>query len=101
MTKPGDQATHNEPRRRSAFRFSLVGLRPGTQLQYISDENITCNVKDERRVEFRGEARTLSGAAMIVARGRGYKGATIAGPRYWKYDGKRLSDMRGSPADEN
>ena len=101
MTNPVNRVTQNETRRRrSAFRFSLIGIKPGTRLESVFDENVTCIVKDDRRVEFHGEACTLSAAAMIVARTKGYKGASIAGPRYWKCDGKTLSKIRVSTDEE-
>jgi hypothetical protein len=95
LTEPGDQhALDEERRRRSNFRFSLVGLNSGAQLDSVFDENIHCTVKDDRRVIFRDEEKSLSAAALIVAHEKGYLWPTIAGPEYWKYNGKTLSEMR-------
>ncbi len=102
LTEPGDQTALNEERRRrSSFRFSLVGLMPGAQLDSVFDENIHCTVKDDRLVEFRGEEQSLSGAALIVSREKGYNWPTIAGPQYWKYNGKTLSEMRDESGSED
>jgi T5orf172 domain len=95
LTEPGDQDALNEERqRRSSFRFSLVGLSPGTQLDSVFDDDIHCTVKDDRRVVFRGEEQSLSAAALTIARDKGYNWPTIAGPQYWKHNGKTLSELR-------
>ena len=80
--------------RRSNFRFSLVGIKPGAQLVSVFDESIRCTVKDDKRVEFRGVEQFLSAAALIVAHEKGHNWPAIAGPQYWEYNGKTLADMR-------
>src|SRR5262249_36637453 len=95
LTEPGDQSALNEERqRRSNFRFSLVGIQPGTQLDSVFDDDIHCTVKDDRRVMFRGDEQSLSAAALIVAHEKGYNWPTIAGPVYWKHNGKTLAELR-------
>ena len=90
-----DQEALNEERtRRSNFRFSLVDIKPGEQLQSVFDDNITCTVKNDRWVEFRGEEHSLSSAALAVAHEQGLGWTTIAGPQYWKHGGKTLSELR-------
>lgn len=79
------------------FRFSMVSLHSGAELQSVFDETITCTVKDDRRVFFRGEEDSLSGAALKVAREKGYAWRQIGGPDYWKYNGRTLSEMRYDP----
>ena len=90
-----DQEALNEERtRRSNFRFSIVDIKPGEQLQSVFDDNITCTVKNDRWVEFRGEEHSLSSAALAVAHEQGLGWTTIAGPQYWKHGGKTLSELR-------
>src|SRR5260370_30680131 len=68
FTEADDKEAINEvKKRRSAFRFSVVKLEPGAILQSVFDETITCTVKDDRQVEFRGQETSLSNSALIVA----------------------------------
>ena len=69
-------------------------IKPGEQLQSVFDDNITCTVKNDRWVEFRGEEHSLSSAALAVAHEQGLGWTTIAGPQYWKHGGKTLSELR-------
>jgi hypothetical protein len=95
FTEPGDEEALGEAKKRRAiFNFTSVGLAPGTVLQSVFDENITCTVKGERWVDFRGEETSLSKAALEIAHQKGYSWSTIAGPDYWKYGGKTLSELR-------
>ncbi|MEI9805326.1 MAG: GIY-YIG nuclease family protein [Pseudolabrys sp.] len=67
-----DQVALNEERKRkSNFRFSLVGLKPGDELQSVFDDEIMCVVKNDRWVIFRGEEHSLSSSALIVAHEKG------------------------------
>jgi len=93
--EPGDQEALDQAKTKAPpFRFDMVGLKPGTELKSLFDEKITCTVKDERKVVFRGEEDSLSGAALKVAREKGYKWNRIGGPDYWKYNGQTLNEMR-------
>jgi len=95
VSEPGDQqALDQARRRRSRFRFSAVGIQPGATLHSAFDEGTTCIVKDDSTVIFRGEEHSLSSSAMIVAKEKGYDWPSIAGPVYWKFEGKTLSEIR-------
>jgi hypothetical protein len=95
FTEEGDEeALAEAKKRRAAFNFSLVGIKPGTVLQSVFDDTITCTVKGDRSVEFRGEEHSLSSSALMIAHEKGYDWSTIAGPQYWKYEGKTLSELR-------
>jgi hypothetical protein len=101
VSSPEEQvALDNERRRRSNFRFSLVGIKPGDQLQSVFDDAITCIVKNDRWVEFRGEEHSLSSSALIIAHEQGRGWPAIAGPAYWKHDGKTLAELRDQVAEE-
>jgi hypothetical protein len=90
-----DQVALNEERkRRSVFRFSMVGIKPGNELQSVFDELITCVVKDDRWVIFRGEEHSLSSSALAIAHEKGLNWPAIAGPAYWKFNGKTLAELR-------
>jgi hypothetical protein len=101
FTEPGDKEALGEAKkRRAVFNFTAVGIAPGTVLQSVFDESVTCVVKGERWVEFRGEETSLSNAALIIAHEQGYSWSTIAGPDYWKYNGKTLSELRQEKLEE-
>lgn len=95
FTEPDDKEALDEAKKRkSHFRFSLIGLKPGTALQSVFDDSITCTVKNDRWVEFRGQEHSLSSSALDIAHEKGLGWSAIAGPEYWKYDGKTLSEWR-------
>jgi len=102
VSEPGDQEALNQARsRKSNFRFSMVGLKPGAVLQSVFDENVTCIVKDDRWVLFRDQEESLSNSALIVAKENGYNWPSLQGPSYWKYEGKTLVQLRDEAAENN
>jgi hypothetical protein len=95
FTETDDKEALGEAKKRRAnFSFPAVNLKPGTELQSVFDDTITCNVKGDRWVEFRGQEHSLSSAALEIAHEKGLGWSAIAGPDYWKYDGKTLSELR-------
>lgn len=97
--EPGDQeALDREKTKAPPFRFSMIGLKPGAELRSVFDDAITCTVKDDRRVLFRGQDDSISGAALKVAAEKGYKWRQIGGPDYWLYNGRTLSEWRNEPS---
>jgi hypothetical protein len=101
FTEPGDKEALGEAKKRRAnFSFEAVGIPPGTVLQSVFDDSITCVVKGNRWVEFRGQEHSLSSSALIVAHEKGFGWSAIAGPDYWKYEGKTLSQMREDKIEE-
>lgn len=92
------EALGEAKKRRSVFNFSVVGLPPGTVLQSVFDDTITCIVKGHRWVEFRGKEHSLSSSALEIAHEKGLAWPTVAGPDYWKYEGKTLSELREEKA---
>lgn len=102
VVEAADKVALNEERkRRSNFRFSLIGLKPGDVLQSVFDDTITCTVKDDRWVIFRDQQESLSSSALTIAHEKGYQWQTIAGPEYWKYGGKTLSELREQASEES
>ena len=80
------KATDEPKPRRGNFKFSMIaGIEPGVVLTSVWDENVTCRVVDDRRVEFGDEAMTLSAAAKRVLHGMGRNWASVAGPDSWCY----------------
>jgi hypothetical protein len=92
------EALEEAKKRRAVFSFPKVGLGPGTVLQSVFDDAITCVVKGDRWVEFRGQEASLSSSALDIAHEKGLGWSAIAGPDYWKYEGKTLSELREEKA---
>lgn len=102
FTEAGDkEALDESKKRRAAFSFDLVGIKAGTMLQSVFDDALTCTVSGDRRVQFRGEDHSLSSSALIIAHEKGFGWSTIAGPVYWKYEGKTLSELREERGNED
>ena len=88
------QALDRERRRRQSFNFDVVGIEPGATLQSVFDDNVVCEVQDEKKVVFRGAPQSLTAAALTVAHEQGRSWKTINGPAYWKHGGKTLTELR-------
>ncbi len=94
VSEPGDREALDQARKRkSSFRFGMVGLKPGA-LTSVFDDTITCTVKDDRWVIFRGQEDSLSNSALTIAKEKGCNWSAVAGLEYWKYEGRTLSEMR-------
>ncbi len=94
-------ALDEEQRRMSHFRFSLVGVKLGTELQSVFDDGIVYVVRNDRWVEFRGQEHSLFSSALEIAHVKGYMWTMIAGPQYWKFDGRTLSELWREGFDED
>lgn len=75
--------------RRSPFSFAKCGILPGSTVVYALDESIQAVVVDDRRIEYNGVTTSLSALTQELM-----GVSSIQGPRYWKYEGKILSDLR-------
>jgi T5orf172 domain len=80
--------------RRSAISLEKLGILPNAILISTFDDVAQCTVLDHKAVLFEGARTSLSAAALIVANRNGYKWQTLAGPNYWTYNGKTLSEIR-------
>ena len=61
-------------KRRARFRLSMIGIKPGTELQLEKDPVIICKTVDDiNQVEFRGDITSLSDAALQAIRSLGYE----------------------------
>jgi len=95
VEQPEDQQALDEARtRRSKLRMSEIGVTAGALLQSVFDEATTATVIDDGHIDFRGQPTSLSRSALIVAHEQGYGWKTIAGPYYWKYEGRTLGEIR-------
>lgn len=76
--------------RLTPFAFSKCNIAPGEIIEYCNDPTITCVVLDDKNVEFEGKRYSLSALATELT---GSKWG-VAGPRYFKYKGEWLNDVR-------
>ena len=61
-----------------------------TEIEYYDDPSIKCKVVGDRKVEYQGKEMSLTAAAKLIS-GKKY---SIAGPRFFKYKGEWLNDIR-------
>jgi len=80
--------------RLSPFRFSLCNITIGEQIEFSCTGNEhsgeTCTVYDDKHVKYNGEIWSLSALAKYLT---GRK-TEVQGPRYFKYKGEWLNDIR-------
>ena len=78
--------------RAKPFSFAMVNIPIGARITYYKDESIFCTVVDDKKVEFKGEVMSLTMAARIIMNLD--HSAPVAGPRFFKYQGEMLNDIR-------
>ena len=76
--------------RAANFSFSKCQIPIGAKIEYYDDPSITATVVDDRNVEYNGEIMSLTALAKLLS-GRKY---SIAGPKFFKYKGEWLNDIR-------
>lgn len=81
-------AEHKE--RLAPFRFSLCNIQPGEEIEYCYNSEIKCKVVDDKQVEYQGEKYSLSALAQLLSSSKW----PVAGPRYFKYKGEWLNNIR-------
>lgn len=72
------------------FSFSACQISVGEQIEYCSDPEIKAMVIDDRTVSYEGENYSLTALAKKLS-GKKY---SIAGPKFFKYKGEWLNDIR-------
>jgi hypothetical protein len=89
-------------KRRSKFRLSMIGIKPGTELQLYKDPTIICTTVDEgNQVNYRGDITSLSDAALQAHLALGDDWPAVSGPWAWAYQGKRLDELRREIEDQS
>ena len=80
--------------RMAPFTFSKCNIPIGATITFVSQGNSNsgakCVVKDDKTVEYQGKSTSLSALATELL---GSKWG-VAGPRYFKYNGEWLNDIR-------
>ncbi len=76
------------------FSFEMVNIPVGAVLEFCCRGNEhngeTCTVVDGKNVEYGGKIWSLSGLASELLQSKWH----VAGPRYFKYNGEWLNDIR-------
>lgn len=93
-------ALDKERKRRANFKFSMIGLIPGTVLHWRRNPEITCTVHDDKNVNFEGNITSLSDAANIVNQRDGRKCTAMPGTDWWMYEEQTLAAIRSEKEDE-
>lgn len=83
-------------RRRENATFTGLGIPIGAELTFSKDPAVTCIVSSAKKVLFRGEQMSVSGAALVAVRDVGYHWKTVNGWAYWLYEGQLLSERSTS-----
>lgn len=80
--------------RMEPFRFSMCGIEKGAEVTYSNQaspkDGEKCEVVSDREVRWQGKIWSLSALAKELT-GCPY---SVAGPRYFKYQGEWLNDLR-------
>lgn len=90
----GVEAANRVTSQQSDFYFGNVNVPIGSILTFSEDETITAVVQNRKKVEFEGELKSLSAAAVIVLNRRGRNWKTANGLQYWVYDGETIHERR-------
>ena len=80
--------------RRPRFSFDMIGVPIGAVLNSVFDDEQTCLVEANNKVDFRGQTMSLSQSALTIAHEKGRTWKTLAGPDYWKFEDQTLTDLR-------
>lgn len=76
--------------RRSSFRFSMIGLKPGDEVVFKDNESIRAVVVDDTHIKYKDATMSLSKLAKDLS-GVSYP---LQGTIYFMYNGVLLDDMR-------
>ena len=80
--------------RLSPFRFSLCGITVGEEIEFCCSGNTNsgaiCIVHDDKHVKYNNEIWSLSALAQKFLNAK----RLVQGPRYFKYKGEWLNDIR-------
>lgn len=78
---------NSQKTRLPAVNFVKCNIPVGSELVFVEDSDVKVVVASERKVEYKNELTSLSAVA------KGIKGYSCAGPSYFTYNGKLVSDI--------
>lgn len=76
--------------RASNFSFFKCQIKIGEQIEYGDNSGITATVVGDNKIEYKNKTMTLTALAKLITG----KTKGIGGPRYFKYKGEWLNDIR-------
>lgn len=80
--------------RQAPFRFSMCNIQPGDSIEFSNqaspNNGVLCEVLNDREIRYNGKTWSLSGLAQSLSNCK----YSVAGPRYFKYHGEWLNDLR-------
>jgi len=84
--------------KRERFNFEMIGIQPGTILEWARnddlDTNYSAEVISKTKIRFEGEETSLSESALVLLKREGKNWRTAYGPGYWLYKGEKLWEIR-------
>ena len=82
---------------KAPFKFSMIGLKPGTEINLLGYKDVKCEVADDKRVKYKGELYSLSELALKLLKKYEHKNWKAAqGPAFFCYKGKTLRNIRNN-----
>ncbi|MCF4099775.1 GIY-YIG nuclease family protein [Maritalea mediterranea] len=87
--------------RAAQFNFKMVGIPKETILRFKLDDEITCQVIDNRRVRFLDQETSLSAAVLAAQKQRGINWKSAQGAQYWTHNGQTLVELRQQAENED
>ena len=88
----GLKALENRKPKRRVWTLFDAELKAGDVLTFTRDEDVTATVIDERKIEFRGDTTSVSGAALTLLHELGYTWKTVNGWGYWLCNGETIGE---------
>lgn len=95
----GIEALERTVAKRKSSSFSDAHVYVGDLLIYARDESVSATVVADKKIDFEGEAISLSKAALILLQRAGYKWKQANGWAYWMKDGETLLERTERFAD--
>lgn len=87
--------------RLAPFNFNMVNIKPNEIIVFTNiaspNNGTECKVINDKQVEYNGQIWSLSALAKVLSNSKW----SVAGPRYFKYKGEWLNDIRKRMEDIN
>ncbi len=92
QAETAEEVYEEHKERLSPFSFSKCEITPGEFVEWYDDPEQRFMVINDKNVDYKGKEFTLSAlAALLLGRS---SSAGVGGPRYFKYKGEWLNDIR-------
>ena len=85
-----DEIAEERREHMSPFAFSKCNIQIGETIEFCNDPSITCKVISDKTVEYQGKEYSLTALAKELTHSQ----YNLAGPRYFRYNGELLNEIR-------